>query len=312
MVLRIALLAALVTLAAGPQSLQAQERIGYGRWNEKTLRKAPKRITIQNFNILFKTSTFNLQKQKGEILGPETDSYIDLTPELAQEITDEGYNYFVKIFNDAGYEILIFDADKIGNHKEFKNAIKKNNGAAINNGVANPVTPEQAGQWGFGDGGFISVIATGVNQFWLGSGVKPDKWVKVVKDISKDTDAVGLFITGMIDFVDPQRKENRGSSINYKLEAINEPGIRFFNDNRFGQPNAGYGKNGAVRWEAHVIPAEDDDSWIAESEFEQDEKKMHVRQYYAIHPEKYKAFAVAQLKRYADQLLATYEEAVYK
>jgi hypothetical protein len=32
---------------------------------------------------------------------------------------------------------------------------------------------------------------------------------------------------------------------------------------------------------------------------------------YTIHPEKFKAVAVGLLKRYADQLLATYEEAVY-
>ena len=285
-------------------------------WQQKNMSKAPKKIILKYFNIIYKTTTVisegSLTDASKNYVGTRT--HLDLTPELALKITDEAYTYFKSAFEAKGYEIIVFEEEKIKNHKKFKDAVKKGKGASTFNGVANPMTEEE----GVGDGAQIFTCASNVNHFWMGAGISHNEYEKVAKDITKKINAAGMSVTGLIDFVDPKTGKEAGAGWG-KIAVSAAPSIRFFNDNRYGAPNAGYGEgmvtfqHGSVKGRGdkfNVMGILDaDQSWVAS--VDREDQGNFIIDKYTMNKEEYKRIAVGVLKVYVDNLIEKYEESFY-
>lgn len=270
-------------------------------WQEKNLKNAPKRIVLCWFNIWYKTTTFvddDRRKNSSYSGYSSLRSKLDVSPELALSITDEAVTYFRSVMEGKGYEVLVLDAEKIKNHKNYKKYLKKGEGAGIYNGVALPTTEGEAAN----DGGLMGAMPTGVNHLWMGPGVNHKEWIKVIKDISKGQEAVHIYISGFVDFVDPKSGNDAGGNVT-TLAVSAEPKVRFFNDNRYGQPNVGY-DGGTITIESPEI-VDNDLSWIAQVE---DDNDGNIQ--YTMDPEQYRRIAASVLKTYVDELIMMYEEVV--
>ena len=281
------------------------DELTYTVWQPKSLKKAPKRIILQHFNIWYRTtSQFSLKN------GPLLRSSLgNLDPAVALAITDEACAYLISQFESRGYEVSIFDSTKITKHKLMKKAREKkdNDGAGIYNGSTAEVGMEAAG----GDQAILSTTATGVNHFWLGPKMPWQDWVEVVEKITKGQDAAGLAISAFVDFVESSSNEDKLGQDSLKV--YQTPAIRLFNDGRWGAPNAGYG-GGMVTFmhgdlEKNMITVQDTDgSWITEVKREGAGKNFIT---FTIDNQKYRRVTVGVLKRFVDEVIAKYEEAFY-
>ena len=123
-------------------SPEITDELTYSVWQEKSLRKAPKRIILQHFNIWYRT-TSEVRDGTAAIF-----SALDtLEPELALQITDTACAYLIQQLKALGYEVTVLDSAEIVKHKKMKKALKmkENDGAGLYNGSTAQVSQQAAG-----------------------------------------------------------------------------------------------------------------------------------------------------------------------
>lgn len=264
----------------------------------KILAKAPKKILLSQFSLIFKTSEWVAQ---GDALnGVGIASFLELDEDLAQEITDEAFQYTKDQWIAKGYEVITYDETKVKANKVFVKESGKEK-IAVTDGAIEKVVPKRASK---GDA-TLKVSARGLKAMQYNS-ANPMIQFKFEQEYFGKEEVVQLnFITGF-GFADTKGFSTSTSNnvqVNSNLDCGNYGGV----------PAMVYRniklKTASILFNSHNLKYKGNE-WISNVDQKDELYGSSVR--YTLNPEAYKKACMAMLKPFIDEMIDAYETELAK
>lgn len=158
---------------------------------QKLLYKADKKIVIEGVAISFYTSSWVAQGDATSGVGIA--GYLALDSSMIQEISDEAYAYLEEKLAENGFEVDVYNIDKIKATKSYPKATKK--GLIVADGGIYGDTPKTASK---GDS-WIASNANGVVTIWQ-PGVAPMGPAKIKMELNSGVDRIPLSLNATFAF----------------------------------------------------------------------------------------------------------------